>query len=91
VWPREVEDVLYTHPAVREAAVVGVPDAYRGESVKAYVSLRPDARADAAELVAYCRERLAAFKYPREVEVLGELPKTATGKILRRELKALGR
>ncbi|SEO09869.1 AMP-binding protein [Actinacidiphila rubida] len=88
VWPREVEDVLYTHPAVREAAVVGVPDAYRGESVKAYVSLRPGADADPAEIVAYCKERLAAYKYPREVEVLGDLPKTATGKILRRELKA---
>jgi long-chain acyl-CoA synthetase len=87
VWPREVEDVLYTHPAVREAAVVGVPDAYRGESVKAYVSLRPGAGADAAQLVAYCKERLAAYKYPREIEVLGDLPKTATGKILRRELR----
>ncbi|NUP36454.1 MAG: AMP-binding protein, partial [Streptomyces sp.] len=88
VWPREVEDVLYTHPAVREAAVVGVPDAYRGESVKAYVSLRPGATAEPAELVAHCRERLAAYKYPREVEVLGDLPKTATGKILRRRLRA---
>ncbi|MFJ2637007.1 AMP-binding protein [Streptomyces sp. NPDC087422] len=87
VWPREVEDVLYTHPAVREAAVVGVPDAYRGESVKAYVSLRPGATAGPEEIVAYCKDRLAAFKYPREVEVLGDLPKTATGKILRRELK----
>ncbi|WP_037908133.1 AMP-binding protein [Actinacidiphila yeochonensis] len=88
VWPREVEDVLYTHPAVREAAVVGVPDAYRGESVRAYVSLRPGAEAEPAALVAWCRERLAAYKYPREVEVLAELPKTATGKILRRELRA---
>ncbi|MGW5352354.1 AMP-binding protein [Streptomyces sp. NPDC004031] len=88
VWPREVEDVLYTHPAVREAAVVGVPDSYRGESVKAYVSLRPGTTAEPSDLVAYCRERLAAYKYPREVEVLPELPKTATGKILRRELKA---
>jgi long-chain acyl-CoA synthetase len=88
VWPSEVEDVLYTHPAVREAAVVGIPDAYRGESVKAYVSLRPGAGVDPAELIAYCKERLAAYKYPREVEVLGELPKTATGKILRRELKS---
>ncbi|MYS21952.1 long-chain acyl-CoA synthetase [Streptomyces sp. DvalAA-14] len=87
VWPREVEDVLYTHPAVREAAVVGVPDSYRGESVKAYVSLRPGASAEPAELIAYCKERLAAYKYPREVEMLVELPKTATGKILRRELK----
>ncbi|MFG3283549.1 class I adenylate-forming enzyme family protein [Streptomyces sp. NPDC048111] len=87
VWPREVEDVLYTHPAVREAAVVGVPDAYRGESVKAYVSLRPGAAADPAELAAYCKERLAAYKYPRQVEILTELPKTTSGKILRRELR----
>ncbi len=87
VWPREVEDVLYAHPAVREAAVVGVPDAYRGESVKAFVSLKPDAPVEPAELIAYCRDRLAAFKYPRSVEVLAELPKTASGKILRRELR----
>ncbi|MCB5909952.1 AMP-binding protein [Streptomyces pinistramenti] len=87
VWPREVEDVLYTHPAVREAAVVGVPDAYRGESVKAYVSLRPGSDPDPAELVGYCKERLAAYKYPREVEILPELPKTTSGKILRRELR----
>ncbi|MCG7529368.1 long-chain fatty acid--CoA ligase [Streptomyces sp. OfavH-34-F] len=88
VWPREVEDVLYTHPAVREAAVVGVPDAYRGETVRAYVSLRPGASAGPDELAAYCRERLAAYKYPREVEILAELPKTASGKILRRELRS---
>ncbi|MFG2095207.1 class I adenylate-forming enzyme family protein [Streptomyces sp. NPDC048612] len=87
VWPREVEDVLYGHPAVREAAVVGVPDAYRGESVKAYVSLRPGTSADPAELAAYCKERLAAYKYPRAVEILAELPKTTSGKILRRELR----
>ncbi|MFI8964223.1 class I adenylate-forming enzyme family protein [Streptomyces sp. NPDC053493] len=88
VWPREVEDVLYTHPAVREAAVVGVPDAYRGESVKAYVSLRPGATAEPAELSAYCEQRLAAYKYPREVEILPELPKTTSGKILRRDLRS---
>jgi long-chain acyl-CoA synthetase len=87
VWPREVEDVLYTHPAIREAAVVGVPDPYRGETVKAYVSLRPGAGSDPAALVAYCRQRLAVYKAPREIEVLPELPKTATGKILRRELR----
>ena len=83
VWPREVEDVLYTHPAVREAAVVGVPDGYRGETVKAYISLRPGADADAGTLAAYCKERLAAYKYPRQVEILPDLPKTASGKILR--------
>lgn len=88
VWPREVEDVLYTHPAVREAAVVGVPDAYRGETVRAYVSLRPGSSVEPGELGAYCKERLAAYKYPREVEILAELPKTASGKILRRELRS---
>ncbi|GAB1334743.1 hypothetical protein ACE1SV_13330 [Streptomyces sp. E-15] len=90
VWPREVEDVLYTHPAVREAAVVGVPDGYRGETVKAYISLRPGAEADPDELAAYCKERLAAYKYPRQVEILPDLPKTASGKILRRELRSPG-
>ncbi|QTD97551.1 class I adenylate-forming enzyme family protein [Streptomyces cyanogenus] len=88
VWPREVEDVLYTHPAVREAAVVGVPDGYRGETVKAYISLRPGAEADPDELAVYCKERLAAYKYPRQVEVLPDLPKTVSGKILRRELRS---
>ncbi|MEV7809679.1 AMP-binding protein [Streptomyces flaveolus] len=88
VWPREVEDVLYTHPAVREAAVVGVPDGYRGETVKAYVSLRPGAEADPDEFAVYCKERLAAYKYPRQVEILPDLPKTASGKILRRELRS---
>ncbi|WP_405494596.1 class I adenylate-forming enzyme family protein [Streptomyces sp. NBC_00096] len=87
VWPREVEDVLYTHPAVREAAVVGVPDPYRGETVKAYVSLRPGTTADPAELSAYCAARIAAYKYPRQVEILPVLPKTTSGKILRRELR----
>ncbi|MEC4574486.1 AMP-binding protein [Streptomyces virginiae] len=90
VWPREVEDVLYTHPAVREAAVVGVPDPYRGESVKAYVSLRPGTSAEPGELSAYCAERLAAYKYPRRVEILPVLPKTTSGKILRRELRDRG-
>ncbi|MEU1806401.1 AMP-binding protein [Streptomyces sp. NPDC019937] len=87
VWPREVEDVLYTHPAVREAAVVGKPHPYRGETVKAYVSLRPGAEATPDELAAYCADRLAAYKYPREVDILPELPKTTSGKILRRELR----
>jgi long-chain acyl-CoA synthetase len=87
VWPREVEDVLYEHPAVREAAVVGVPDSYRGETVKAFVSLKAGASTDEATLIAFCKERMAAYKYPRMVEILGELPKTESGKILRRELR----
>jgi long-chain acyl-CoA synthetase len=88
VWPREVEDVLYQHEAVREAAVVGVADAYRGETVKAYVSLRPGKTATAEELIAFCRSQMAAYKYPRQVEFLDELPKTVSGKVLRRELRA---
>jgi long-chain acyl-CoA synthetase len=87
VWPREVEDVLYEHGAVREAAVIGVPDEYRGETVKAFVSLRPGRSVTPEELIAFCRERMAAYKYPRMVEVLDELPKTASGKLLRRELR----
>ncbi|MEO6881037.1 MAG: AMP-binding protein [Mycobacteriaceae bacterium] len=87
VWPREVEDVLYEHPSVREAAVVGVPDDYRGETVKAFVSFKPGQSVPVEELVAHCKERMAAYKYPREVEVVDELPKTVTGKILRRELR----
>ncbi|MCU1664339.1 MAG: fadD1 [Pseudonocardia sp.] len=88
IWPREVEDVLYEHDAVREAAVIGVPDDYRGETVKAFVSLRPGHGITPEELIAHCRERMAAYKYPRQVEVIDELPKTASGKILRRELRS---
>jgi long-chain acyl-CoA synthetase len=87
VWPREVEDVLVEHDAVLEAAVIGVPDDYRGETVKAFVSLRGDARAEPDELIAFCKQRMAAYKYPRHIEILDELPKTVTGKLLRRELR----
>lgn len=87
VWPREVEDVLYTHPDVREVAVVGVPDEYRGESVKAYVSLNDGSSTTPEELVQFCKERMAAYKYPRHVDLMDELPKTTTGKILRRQLR----
>jgi len=90
VWPREVEDVLYQHEAVREAAVVGIPDEYRGETVKAYVSLRPGQQVTAEELIAFCRQQMAAYKYPRQIEFLDELPKTVSGKLLRRELRARG-
>jgi len=89
VWPREIEDVLYEHPGVREVAVIGVEDPYRGETVKAFVSLRPGERLEPAALVEFCRERLAAYKYPREVEIVDELPKSVSGKILRRELRGL--
>lgn len=87
IWPREVEDVLYQHPAVRETGVVGVPDPYRGETVAAFVSLREGAAATSEEIVAFCRERMAAYKCPAEVTVLDEIPKNPNGKILRRELR----
>lgn len=87
VWPREVEDVLAEHPSVREAAVVGVPDEKRGETVKAFVSLRDGEHLDPDELIAHCKERMAAYKYPRQLEIIDELPKTVTGKILRRQLR----
>jgi long-chain acyl-CoA synthetase len=90
VWPRDVEDALYTHPAVQEAAVVGAPDPYRGETVVAHVVLRPGAAATADELIAHCRERLAVYKAPHVVNFVDELPKTASGKVLRRELREPG-
>jgi len=87
VWPREVEDVMYTHPAIREVAVVGVPDGYRGETVKAVVSLKNGVSVTAEELIDYGRENMSSYKYPRIVEFMDELPKTNTGKILRRSVR----
>ena len=87
VWPREVEDVLYSFAGVREAAVVGVPDSYRGETVVAYVSAEPGMMLDIVALSRFCRERLAAYKCPTEIKLLPDLPKTATGKIIRNALK----
>ncbi len=87
VWPREVEDTLYEHPQVMEAAAVGVPDEYRGETVHAFVSLKEGDGATEEELITFCKERMADYKYPRKIELLDELPKTATGKFLRRELR----
>jgi long-chain acyl-CoA synthetase len=87
VYPREVEEVLYTHPAVAEAAVIGVPDARHGEEVHAVVALKPGQSADEAQLIDFVRQRLAAYKYPRTVEFRDSLPKNATGKILKKELR----
>jgi long-chain acyl-CoA synthetase len=86
VWPREVEEVISQHPKVLEVGVAGIPDAYRGETVKAWVVLKPGESADAEEIRAWCKERLASFKVPTQVEFRAELPKTMVGKILRREL-----
>jgi long-chain acyl-CoA synthetase len=88
VYPREIEEVLMTHPAVSLAAVIGVPDERLGEEVKAYVVLKPGSAVGADELVAWGREQMASFKYPRSVEIRDSLPVGATGKVLKRELRA---
>jgi long-chain acyl-CoA synthetase len=88
VWPREIEEVIATHPAVQEAAVAGVPHPTKGEVAKAWIVLRPGARATEEEIRAYCRERLAPYKVPAAVEFRKDLPKTMIGKVLRRALVA---
>ena len=87
VYPREVEEVLFMHPAVAEAAAIGVPDPYRGETVKAFVVLKAGAAATEADVIAFCKERLAPFKVPKAVEFADDLPKSMIGKVLRRELR----
>ena len=87
IYPREIEEVLYGHPKVLEAAVIGIPDDMRGEEVKVYVSPREGQTLDGDEIHAYMQERMAKYKWPKEVEILAELPKGPTGKILKRELR----
>ncbi|MBB6453258.1 long-chain acyl-CoA synthetase [Salirhabdus euzebyi] len=87
VYPRDVEEVIYEHPAVQEAVVVGVPDEYRGETVKAVVVLKEGQTCTEEELIAYCKENMATYKVPRIVEFRPELPKTNVGKILRRKIR----
>ncbi|WP_392972309.1 long-chain fatty acid--CoA ligase [Streptomyces sp. LN245] len=90
VYPREIEEVLYEHPAVAEAAVVGMPHPLHGEEIAAVVTLRPGAQATAEEIRAHAKERVAAYKYPRVVTIAAELPKGPTGKILKREIVVSG-
>jgi long-chain acyl-CoA synthetase len=87
VYPREIEEVLYAHPLIAEAAVIGKPDERLGEEVVAVVALRPGCELGAEDVIAYCRERLAAYKYPREIRFVGELPKGPSGKILKSALR----
>jgi long-chain acyl-CoA synthetase len=88
IWSREIEEVLYRHPAVGECAVVGVPDELRGEVARAFIVLRGGAGPTAAELDAHCRAHLATYKVPRAYEVVADLPKSPSGKILKRALRA---
>jgi long-chain acyl-CoA synthetase len=87
VYPREVEEALYAHPAVAEAAVIGIPDSRLGEEVKAVIALRPGMSASAEEIVQHCKGLVAAYKYPRIVKIIDSLPKGPTGKILKRALR----
>jgi long-chain acyl-CoA synthetase len=86
VYPREVEEVLMTHPAVSLAAVIGVAHDTYGEEIKALVILKPGAQVAPEELIAWSRNQMAGYKYPRLVEVVDDLPMTATGKVLKRAL-----
>jgi len=87
VWPREVEEVITSHPAVAECGVAGLPDAARGEILKAWIIVRPGMSVTPEELKAFCRERLAPYKVPSRWEFVSELPKSAIGKVLRRKLR----
>jgi long-chain acyl-CoA synthetase len=86
IYPREIDEVLYEHPSIKEAVAIGIPDEYRGETVKAFIVLREGATVTLEEIDAWCRERLAAFKVPRVIEFRDSLPKTIIGKVLRRKL-----
>jgi len=87
VWPREVEETLYRHPAVKLAAVIGVADAYRGEAVKACVVLKDGQQLDEVALAEFCRKHLTAYKVPRVIEFRDALPTSGAGKLLRRLLR----
>jgi long-chain acyl-CoA synthetase len=86
VYPRDVEDVLYLHPAVEQAGVIGIPDEYRGETVKAFVVLKAGMVATEGELITFCQEHLAKYKVPTAIQFRESLPTSAVGKVLRREL-----
>jgi long-chain acyl-CoA synthetase len=87
IYPREVDEALFEHPKVQEAVTVGIPDEYRGETVKVYIVLKPGEECSEEEIIDFCRERLASYKTPRMVEFRAELPKTLVGKVLRRSLR----
>lgn len=89
IYPNEIDDILMSHPDILEACTIGVPDTYRGETVKAYVALKPGASLSEEEVIAYCRENLAAYKVPRSIVFIDAIPKTTVGKILRRAVREL--
>ncbi len=86
IYPREVEEVIFEHPKVKEVVVVGIPDSYRGESVKAYIVPESGVELNEQEIIAFCQQKMARFKVPKKVQFLDEIPKSAVGKYLRRVL-----
>lgn len=91
IFPQEIDEILFTHPMVLEACTIGIPDAYRGEAPKSFVVLKPGTAVEKKELIAFLQEKLAAYKVPKEIEFMDELPKSAVGKILRKELREMDR
>ena len=89
IYPREIDEVLYEHPAIASAATIGIPDQLYGEEVMAFVVLKEDASVTADEIIDYCRSRLADYKCPKTVQIVKEIPKGPTGKLLKRELAKL--
>jgi long-chain acyl-CoA synthetase len=91
IYPVEIDGILMDHPKILEACTFGVPDSYRGETVKAYVVVKPGETLTPEDVIAFCKQKLAAYKVPRQVEFIDALPKSAVGKILRREVRELDR
>ena len=89
ISPVEIDNVLFDHPKILEACVIGVPDKYRGETVKAFIVVKPGENLSEEEVIDHCRENLAAYKIPKLIEFVDELPKSAVGKILRRKLREM--
>ncbi|OQA54093.1 MAG: Long-chain-fatty-acid--CoA ligase [Candidatus Omnitrophica bacterium ADurb.Bin277] len=91
IFPKEIDEILFEHSKISEACCIGIPDEYRGETVKAYIVVRPGETLTKQEVTAFCKEKMTAYKVPTEVEFIDELPKSAIGKIMRRELRDLDR
>jgi len=87
IYPHEIEEVIYQISAVREVVVIGIPDEYRGETVKAYIALKEYQAVSKNEIIAFCRKNLATYKVPKQIEFREELPKSSVGKLLKRELR----
>ena len=89
IYPRDIDEVLYGHPKIQEACAIGPPDPYRGETVKAFIVPKPGETLTEEEVIAYCKEKLAAYKVPRQVEFMEDLPTSTIGKVVRRKLREM--